>query len=167
MFMIYGLESLTDEEAEILLEAPVLITILIGDADHDIDHYEEEWGAKIAKFRSVKGDKNVQDYYRNLEPVFADKLQVKLDAYNEVALSNQYIIDKVSENLQKLNPILRKLPRQEAISLYESFKSFAMHIAKASGGFLHMGSITPTKQKLLNLPMLENPAEAHPESENE
>ncbi len=161
--MIYGLDNLTDEEVNKLLEAPVLITILIGGADDKLDQNEQEWGAKLAKFRSIKGDKNVQDYYRHVEPLFARKLHEKLDYYNQFAFTNKYILEKVIEELKEINPILKKLPKEEAISLYQSFKSFAVHIAKASGGILNVGSISPEEQEYLDLNMLEDPAENHPE----
>ena len=157
--MIHGLENLTDNEVNFLLEVPVLITILIGDADQEVDQYEQEWGAKITKFRSVKGHKDVQDYYRHVEPIFAQKLKERLDKYSRIALNSQYVIKKVTEDLAHVNPILKKLPKSEAITLYESFKSFAVHIARASGGFLNFGSISPSEYELLDLPMIENPAD--------
>lgn len=164
--MIYGLDNLTAEEVQQLLEAPVLITILIGDADEELDQYEIAWGEKIAKFRAAKGDKNVQDYYRHVESLFHDRLREKLNEYKEVALTPKYMVQKAQGELALLNPILKKLPREEAISLYESFKSFAYHIAKASGGFLSIGSIAPSEEQYLDLQMLENPAERHTENQD-
>lgn len=155
--MIYGLDNLSNQEEALLLEVPVLITILIGDADHNLTDQEIKWAEKIAKFRSVKGDKNVQDFYRNLEPVFHERLNQKLDEYNQIALSNQYIVDRVYEDLKQANPILEKLDPEISKSFYESFKSFAIHVAKASGHVLGMGGINPEEHRYINLEMLKDP----------
>ncbi len=162
--MIYGLENLTEGEINCLLEAPALITIRIGGADHEIDQKEKEWGQKISKFRSAKGDKNLQDFYRHVEETFSDCLKQKLEEYSHYALNHGYMAQKAGEELKNVNPVLKKLPQSTAISLYESFKSFAVHIAEASGGFLKMGSISPSEQDLLNLEMIEDPSEDHPEN---
>lgn len=159
--MIYGLDPLNQEEADFLLQVPVLITILIGDADHNLTRAEIEWAEKIARFRSVKGDKNVQDFYRNLEPVFHEKLEQKLSEYNQIALNNQYIVDRVYEDLKRTNPILEKLDPEIAKSLYQSFKSFAIHVAKASGNVLGMGGINPEEHRYISLDMLKDPDLKH------
>lgn len=164
--MIYGLDNLNEAEVNTLLDAPTLITIRIGGADHEIDQNEKDWGQKMAKFRAARGEKNVQDFYRHVEARFTDSLKQKLDEYSYHALNHGYMAQKAGEELKNVNPVLRKLPQSSAISLYESFKSFAVHIAKASGGFLQMGSVSPSEQALLNLEMIENPAESHPEKED-
>jgi len=60
-------------------------------------------------------------------------------------------VDKLSE----LNPILAKLNPLLGYKLYESLKSFALHVAKASGGFLRMWSVSYEENKYVDLPMLD------------
>ena len=56
--------------------------------------------------------------------------------------------------LAQFNEILPKMPHDIAGTLLESMKSFAKHIARASGGFLKIASISKEEQALIDLPMI-------------
>ena len=60
----------------------------------------------------------------------------------------------LSSKLASLNPILAKLENDIAVDLYESYLSFAVHVAKSSGGFLGMMSISAEEKELIGLTML-------------
>ena len=64
-------------------------------------------------------------------------------------------MNQVSTELAKLNPILAKLDTCYAAALYQSFLSFAKHIARASGGILRFLTIGPKEHKVVELPMIE------------
>ena len=155
--MIQGYENLNEEEFNFLIKVPVLITILIGEADSEIDKQEVKWGEKVAHFRSVTGDINVQEYYKHVDEHFNEYLDQYLHHYGSTSMNSKEIINNVSNDLKKVNEVLPKLNTELANSLYESFKSFAVHIAKASGGIFQMGSISPEEQELLSLDMINNP----------
>lgn len=157
--MIQGYENLSEEEFNFLIKVPVLITILIGEADSEIDKHEVKWGEKVAHFRSATGDINVQEYYKHVDEHFNEYLDKYLYHYGSTSMNSKEIIDKVSNDLKKVNEILPKLSDELAKSLYESFKSFAVHIAKASGGIFQMGSISPEEQELLGLDMINDPTQ--------
>jgi hypothetical protein len=51
--------------------------------------------------------------------------------------------------------ILAHLDNNLAHKMYISLKSFAEHVAKASGGFLRFATISGHERKWINLPMIE------------
>jgi hypothetical protein len=58
--------------------------------------------------------------------------------------------------LAKLNQTFPKIhDRESAVGLYESFISFARHVARASGGFLSWGTINVHEKKLMSLDMIQ------------
>jgi hypothetical protein len=60
----------------------------------------------------------------------------------------------IAERLTKLNPILAKLDAEIAYDLYHGFVKLAEETAKASGGFLRIGAISPEEEVWMSLPML-------------
>lgn len=156
--MIEGLEALTREEEAFLLDVPVLITILVGDADSNLDEKEKEWAQKTAKFRAIAGDPRVLDYYRHVEKNFDQRLKEMFRHYEGVTLNAKEVIGKVSRDLEKTNDILGKINKKVAQALYDSFLSFAVHVARASGGLFNFGSISPEEREVLDLKMIKDPS---------
>ena len=61
---------------------------------------------------------------------------------------------KISDDLSLLNEIFPKLEIHFGAALYDSFVSFAKHVAKASGGFMGFWSISKEEKEFIELPML-------------
>ena len=61
----------------------------------------------------------------------------------------------LSGELSKLNYILPKLPISVASQLYNSYISYAEQIAKSSGGFMRMMSVSQEESIWIGLPMLD------------
>lgn len=149
--MIDLFQKFNDQQAEQLVDAIPLITILIAGADGNIDNEEKEWGEKLTKIRSYSNPELLNDYYQQVGETYHDKLEALI-----ISLPND--VDKrtavVSERLAALNPILAQLDQRDGHNLYKSFVTFAEHVAKASGGFLRIGAISKAESKLIDLPMI-------------
>lgn len=140
------------EEQRQLVLGVSWITILIAGADGHIDSEEIEWAEKIAKIRSYSLADRLHDFYQEVGKDFDDNLQKIIKDYqgnNEARTKTAY------EEIEKINSILQKMENHEGVKLYESLKSFAKHVAKSSGGFLGMWSISYEENKYINLPMLD------------
>lgn len=153
---------LNNEEYKSLTDAISLITILIAGADGDVKKEELDWATKITNIRSYSLPEGLKDFYGDVGLDFTERL----DHYTHVT-SNAVTVrmGEISDKLAKLNPILAKLPQNRGAILYESYKSFAKHVAKSSGGFLGFFAIGSEEEKWINLPML-TPIEM-PEPEEE
>jgi hypothetical protein len=144
-------DVLTETEYTQLKEAIPLIAILIAGADGNIDAKEKEWTLKVAKIRTYKGPKILRHYYSDIAEDIEEKLH---DLSVNLHLDQETRESEILEKLLKVNDILAKLDQFTGASLYNSFISYAEHIAKASGGFLRMWSVSKAESRLMNLPML-------------
>lgn len=153
---------LNDEEYKSLTDAISLITILIAGADGDVNKSELDWATKITNIRSYALPEDLNGFYGDVGIDFTERL----DHYTHVT-SNAVTVrmGEISDKLAKLNPTLAKLPPVLGATLYNSYKSFAKHVAKSSGGFLGFFSVGSEEDKWISLPML-TPIEM-PEPEEE
>ena len=149
--MIQHFEKLSAEETEKMVNAISLITILIAGADGKIDRRERSWAEKVAKIRTFCNPNELHDYYIHVGQSFANRLDQFIDS---LPTNSEERCSKIALKLSSLNEILIKLEPYYAASLYQSFLSFAKHVAKASGGFLGFGRINRSEMKWIKLPML-------------
>lgn len=142
---------LSSEEYSQLREIIAHITIYIAAADGEIDQDEQEWAEKVTKIRSYNLPEILRSYYQDVGTDFHDKLEHLKSSLPAVQAERMAAIEEV---LEAINPILAKLDTKVGAELYTSFKSFAKHVAKASGGFLGFFSIGPKEAQLIELPMI-------------
>lgn len=152
--MIPEFDKLTEEEVELLLSAPILVSILIAGADNEIDKSETKQAVNISKDKQKRARASLIDYYKKVGENFEDKLKVMIQNYPVDAKSRNPLL---MEELEKLNDILPKLDDQFAIELYESLKDIAKKIAEASGGVLGYMAIGYEESKLIGLNMIDDP----------
>ncbi len=142
---------LNDEEYKSLTDAISLITLLIAGADGDVEKEELDWATKIAKIRSYSLPEDLNEFYKDVGADFT----ARLDHFTHVTSSAVTIrMGEINEKLVKINPILAKLNPVLGATLYDSYKSFAKHVAKSSGGFLGFFAVGPEEEKWIGLPML-------------
>lgn len=151
--MIPEFNDLNQQEINLLLNTPALLTLLIAGAGGDIDKKEIDWGAKIAHFRAGQST-ILQNYYKEVDKIFTDSLNefLRVMPKDESERSN-----KINNELKKINDILPKLDPEFAKELYKSFLSLSKQVAKASGGIWGYGSISPEEQKYLDLEVIKPP----------
>lgn len=144
--------KLTEAEKQHMVDAIPLITILVAGADGNMDDNELEWAEKITKIRSYDHASKLNDYFKLVSDHFATRInEMVIRLPKDTAERTQVI----SEELAKLNPILHKLGAYDAAIYYKNFRTFAEHVAEASGGILGFASVGPEEEKVVHLPMLE------------
>jgi len=146
------LNQITREELEKLENALALITVLIAGADGKVDAKELSWAKKLAVIRSYFGPDE-------LHPMYKDVANNLLENVNRLLDELPGDVDRRTEELKKrlteLNPILKKVDPLVGKHLYKSMRTFAKKVAKSSGGFLGVFSISAEEQKLIGLDMLD------------
>ena len=153
--MISPFKGLSTEEQQSLLDAIPLITILIGGADGKLDPKEKSWAEKITKIRSYAYPNVMNDFYKLVGQHYSSKMEHYLDSLPEDVDQRS---QQISEKLTALNDILPKLDPEFREQYYKDLKSFAEHVAKASGGFLRFMGVSKEEAQWLDLPMI-NPVE--------
>jgi hypothetical protein len=155
--------SLSEQDYTKLKDAIPLITLLIGGADGDLDQNEKEWAEKITKIRAYKMSEDLIGFYREVGVDYHDRLEQFIE---ELPDDVDERTAAISTKLEELNPVMASIDQTVAYHLYKSYKSFAKHVAKASGGLFGFFSIGPHEKALLGLPMLD-PIEAPEDYEEE
>jgi hypothetical protein len=150
--MIPQFKNLEDKEVNMLIETPVLITILVAGADGKIDGKEIDWGTKLAHLRAVNEDSKLHYYYKEVDRIFNYSLKDYIEALPKDVEERSL---RVSEMLSQLNHILPKIDKRFASELYKSFLTYATQVAKSSGGILGYAAISPEEQKWLGLEMID------------
>jgi len=149
--LIDGFQNLSKEEIDALVEAPALITVLVGTADGELDSEERSWSERLLRSRTYNHPKELTEFYRVVVEGFWVKVQSEITHLpTDAAARNK----ELSDRLAKLNPILAKLNIELAADLYKGFIGLAEETAKASGGFLRIGAISAEESKWIKLPML-------------
>ncbi len=162
--MMLPFKGLTESEVKALQEAIPLITVLIAGADGQIDPQEISWSKKVTEIRAYASPfESLKEMYKDVGRTFEDDLAHLIQSLpNDVGRRQAVITDRLSG----VNEVLSKLQDPFlSYQVYKDFTSFARHVAKASGGFLGIGSISRAEARLIDLPMV-NPI-AKPEEEEE
>lgn len=160
--LIDGFKNLAKNEIDALVDAPVLITILVGAADGNIDGEERKWTERLLHTRTYNKPQELNEFYRVVSEDFWNKVQ---DRLNRLPADVDARNEAISLRLADLNPILAKIDRELAADLYHGFVGLAEETAKASGGFLRIGAISAAESRWVGLPML-NPVK-HRKKEND
>jgi hypothetical protein len=149
--IIEGFQHLTKSEIDALVEAPVLITILVGMADGELDTEERTWSERLLRSRTYNKPKELNEFYRVVVEGFWARMQSEITHLPKDTKARNR---ELSDRLSKLNPILAKLDIELAADLYKGFLGLAEETAKASGGFLRIGGVSAAEKKWMELPML-------------
>ena len=159
--MDQDLSTLSNEEITQLEDAFAYITILIAGADGKIDPKEVAWAEKIAQIRTYAGDERLKSFHADVNTNLDSRIKELIhDLPTDISKRSAII----SEKLSQLNHILMNLDPSIGSYLYKGYVSFAVRIAKASGGFLSFFTIGPEEKKWVRLPML-NPIIYNPDEE--
>ena len=154
--MIHQFENLTPEETELMLEVPILVSVLIAGADSTFDKAEIKEAISVSRLKQKKARKELIEYYQAIGDEFESRLRETISHFPDgVNERNEMIINRLKE----LNDVLPKLDRTFAIKFYESMKDIAKRIAEASGGVLGYMAIGYEESKLIDLKMIKNPAD--------
>ena len=149
--MLSSLDKLTAEEKHLVMNALPVITVLIAAADGKVDESETGWASKLTDMRSYSHEEELQEYYEAISVNFDQEVRMLV---KDLPANTKEAIPALSAVLAGMNEVLPKLPPQLAAIFLKSMKTFAKHIARASGGFLRMASISKEEQALINLPMI-------------
>ncbi len=154
-------KRLSEEEYALLKDAIPQITILVAGADGKISPKETSWAQKVTNIRSYSVEEEYQKFYADVGEMFQGRLDQLIEELPQDVEARSAII---SETLSGLNHVLHKLEPKHAAHIYDELKSFARHVARASGGFLKFWSISAEEKKWIGLPMI-HPFEWHAEEE--
>jgi hypothetical protein len=153
--MIPEFKNLTQQEINTIIDAPALVTILIAGAEGKIDEKEIDWGKYVVHFRvSDYESSSMMRVYKEIDKVFDDSVKQFIEGLPKDTDERSTLI---TAKLHALNGIFKKVDKKFAREFYESLRTLAKQVAKASGGIWGYGSISPQEQKYLDIDMINEP----------
>ena len=152
--MLYQLRDLEQNEQNIMINAPVWVTLLIACADNNLNREEIKKAAKVIHLRAITEDSDVRNIYKELDEDFEHLVQIEI---NNLPLMGEDRISQLTENLEKLNAIYPKLDHTYAVQYHKSLLKLAALIAQAEGGLFGIGSISYKEAEFIHLPMIQKP----------
>lgn len=155
-------EQLEENTLNQLAGALPRIAILIGGADGSFDNDEKSWAQRLVHIRSFSAPAGLEELYELANAAFSAHMEELLASYPQNTRDRN---DQLVLELERVNPILEELDAESAWLVYDSLRSFAWHIARASGGFLGMGAINKDEEAWITLPMIHQPEKPSMEEE--
>jgi len=154
--MLEHITNLTEKEKNLILHAPMYVSILIAGADGEINDTEKHRILELIHTKTFSEKYELKELYKTLDIDAAHELRQLIAALpDETVERNNYL----SDLLAGLNNILPKLEHRFQVQFYKSLRQFAHYIATADGGFWGLGNVKHSEAEFLKLPMIQNPEE--------
>ncbi len=145
-------KNLSAKEKQDLIDSIAYITVFIAQADEVINSDELESAKKLSVIRSYSVPRELREFYNEVGENFESKLEQVLA---ELPKDAQASFDFLSNKLASYNAILKKTDFVFAKALVKSWRSFAKHVAKTSGGIFGFLSIGKKEAEIIDLPMID------------
>lgn len=152
--MLYQLRNLSEKEQNVVINAPVWVTLLIACADNDLNRDEIKKAANVIHVRSLTEDSEIRNLYKEISEEFEHLVQIEI---NNLPLLGEDRITQLSDNLSQLNDIYPKLESTYAAQFHKSLLKLAAIVAQADGGLFGIGSISYKEAQYIKLPMITAP----------
>lgn len=155
--MLEHINTLTDQEKDIIIHSPMYVSVLIAGADGDITDGEKHRILELIHTKTFSEKYELKELYQTLDHDAGHELRQLLAELPEDKDERSRIL---SDKLARLNQIMPKLEHRFQIHLYKSLRQFAHYIAHADGGFWGVGAVKHSENEFLKLPMIQDPEEA-------
>ena len=126
--MIKQFEKLTKEETELLLKAPILVSVLATSGDHEISKREKAEAVKFAHIKTFSADPLLLSYYKEVEKNFIAYFEAIVKKYAPFDNAKREALKK---EIDTLNIVISKLDKQFARTLHRSLSNYAEHVMKS------------------------------------
>jgi hypothetical protein len=152
--MLDHIHHLSEEEKNLVLQAPVYVSLLIAGADGHVQLEEQQRILELVHTKTFSEQYELRALYAELDHDLAAHLRQMLVSLPENTEERQ---DMLSGLLQRLNLIFPQLEKHFARQLFKSLREFAHYIAHADGGFWGISAVSDAERQWIKLPMLEEP----------
>lgn len=152
--MLNHLTTLSQAEKDLVLHAPLYVSLLIAGADGDINNHEKERILELIHTKTFSERYELREMYKEIDHDAASEMRRMIA---ELPESTEERNSLLSNKIAGLNSVFNKVDHGFAVQLYNSLRQFAAYVATADGGWWGIGSVTQAEKDLAKLPMLNNP----------
>ena len=127
--MIKEFKKLTSEEVDLLVRAPVIVSVLASCSYNEINKAQKGDAIKLAHLKTYTANPVLLCYYAEVEKIFKDEFETTVKKY--------FPFDDVKRNalkkeMKKIDIIIAKLDKGFADILRKSLEVYAKHVKKAA-----------------------------------
>lgn len=127
--MIPQFEKLTRREQELLIKAPVLLSVLASCSERGINQKQKADAIKLAHIKTFTAVPELQPYFKEVESNFKE--------YFEEAAGQYYPFDEHQRHLlkmeiRKIQEIITRLNPRFASALNKSLERYVIHVKRAT-----------------------------------
>jgi len=126
--MIKKFKKLTADEIEVLIKAPVLVSVLAASKDKKISEDEKAEATKLAHLKTFTADPLLLPYYNEVEKNFTKYFVEIVRKYTPF---NDEQTAELKQEIDVANSIIGKLDKADAATLYHSLAAYTEHVRKA------------------------------------
>jgi hypothetical protein len=131
--MILQFEKLSAAEKELLVKAPVLVSVLAASTNHEINKAEKADAIKLAHLKTYTADQLLIPYYKEVEKQFNENFIQTVKKYFPFDDNKRELL---KQEINAVNVTIGKLDKFYAKSLHKSLTGYAEHVKKAGRGTL-------------------------------
>ena len=126
--MIKHFEKLTKEESELLLKAPVLVSLLASSSFNRINKTQKADAIKLAHIKTFSSDFALINYYDAVNKHFKDEYEAAQEKY---APFDDNKLNSLRKELDRVNVIISKLDKNYGRLLHQSLENYGKHVKNA------------------------------------
>ena len=126
--MIKQFENLTTEEQELLLKAPVLVSVMSSCAFNSVNDLKKEDAIKLSHIKTFTADPLLLPYYVEVEKHFKEEFDAAVSRYFPFDPEKRR---ELQNEINKVNKVIEKLDIKFGNSLRRSLDRYAKHVRNA------------------------------------
>jgi len=126
--MIKQFENLTVEERNLLLAAPVLLSVLASCSDHGVNQGQKADAIKLSHLKTFTADPMLIPFYVEVEKNFKEQFELTTQEYLPL---DEVKRRELQKKIGRIDVILGKLDKDYAKKLHRSFEKYERHVRKA------------------------------------
>ena len=127
--MIKQFKTLTNEEREILLKAPALVSVLASCSLNKVNKVQKADAIKLAHLKTFTANPILREYYEEVDKTFETQFDSIVEAYSPFDENKR---SALKYEIEQVNLIIGKLENYYGETLYKSLEGYANHVRKAA-----------------------------------
>jgi hypothetical protein len=127
--MIKQFEKLTQDEQDLLLRAPVLVSVLAACSYNYVNKSQKADAIKLAHFKTFTAAPVLLPYYIEVDKTFRERFDATVEKYFPFDDEKR---DALKKEITHVNQVLAKLDKDYAAILHKSLEKYARHVNKAA-----------------------------------
>ena len=126
--MLKQFENLSEEEQELLLNAPAMVSVVSSCSYNSVNDLKKEDAIKLSHIKTFTADPMLIPYYKEVEKDFKEKFEAMVAKYFPFDPEKR---QELLTEINKVSAVISKLDAKFAGTLRRSLDLFAKHVRNA------------------------------------